>query len=289
MKQKIKWALREIYKAFISHRTNSPYISGDSIARIADLTVTKKNLNDLSLINDIQSSNSIFIEGHNLVEFMYKYRALLKNKVVISGNSDTNFNTPVDGADDLKLLLCQNSTIPNTAKFKTLPIGIENLRLGRSGFKRLHQPPKSFDIVDKVLVPPMSPTNEVRAEVLKAVTSHDELFDVAPKLLPTKEYFGLVRKYKFVFVCEGNGYDTHRMWEVLYQNSFPVVLMSDWVATLEWLELPILVVESISDVTKGLLADFAGEHSDFNSMQLPQLWIPFWKNFLDVTTKNGSL
>ena len=289
MIKKIKWALREIYKTFLSLHTNSPYISGDSIAQIADLIVTEKNLNDLSLINDIQSSKSIFVEGHNLIEFMNNYRALLRNKVVISGNSDTNFNTPVDGADDLKLLLCQNSTIPNTAKLKTLPIGIENLRLGRSGFKRLHQPQKSFDIVDKILVPPMSPTNEVRAEVLKAVTPHNDLFDVAPKLLPTKEYFELVRRYKFVFVCEGNGYDTHRMWEVLYQNSFPVVLMSDWVTTLEWLEVPILIVESISDVTKELLEDFAREHSDFNSTQLPQLWIPFWKNFLEVTTKNGSL
>lgn len=38
-----------------------------------------------------------------------------------------------------------------------------------------------------------------------------------------ENYSDSLQKYKYVLCPEGNGYDTHRLWEVLYSGSIPVL------------------------------------------------------------------
>jgi hypothetical protein len=213
---------------------------------------------------------------------------LLSGKVVFSGNSDQNFTDVKFFDNHLNEFYCQNLAIRDLPNAKTLPIGIENIRLGRSGFKRIHKGLSEFKNYERVLVPPMSPTNLSRVEVLTLAKTKPESFDVVTGLLPTKEYFRIARGYKFIFACEGNGFDTHRLWEILYQNSFPVVLRTNWSQTLEWLKLPILYVDSVLDVTPVLLQDFLQRNQHFDAELCPQLWIPYWKDVIKSTTKSGS-
>lgn len=268
--------------------TNSPYLSGDSIANICDYIVPFPITNIMKVRNRISKSKSIFVNGHNLYAILRVAEDLLPGKIVFSGNSDENFIDKKHFENPLIQFFCQNCEISDLSNVKTLPIGIENIRLGRSGFKYIHQGLSQFKNYERVLVPPMSPTNPSRTEVVALAKSKPESYDVVTGLLPTKEYFRIAREYKFIFACEGNGFDTHRLWEILYQNSFPVVLRTNWSKTLEWLKLPILYVDSVLDVTSDVLQDFLAKNQYFNAENAPQLWIPYWKDLIKSTTKSGS-
>jgi hypothetical protein len=170
----------------------------------------------------------------------------------------------------------QNRVNFDSPIWRTLPIGLENLRLGRSGFKFLHKGITEFSILDKVLIPPMSPTNPTRI-LVSELCSELEIFEVRSEYLSRNEYFNLVRRYKFVLVCEGNGYDTHRLWEVLYQNSIPIVIRTPWIDSLSWMNLPLLVVDHVQDIDRQLLETTLSRHQNLNSKHIPALWIDFWE------------
>jgi hypothetical protein len=76
---------------------------------------------------------------------------------------------------------------------------------------------------------------------------------------------------------QGNGYDTHRVWETLYLGSFPIMLATEWSSTLSHLNLPILFVESILDIDKELLEEFSRKNENFSPEHASALWIPFWR------------
>ena len=288
VRTRTRYVLNFIQKSFLRFKTNSPYISGDSIAQICDYVIPFPILDDDIVRKNIANANSIFVNGHNVKEVLRIAEDLLSGKVIFSGNSDQNFIDRMLFTDLPSSIFCQNNTIISLDNVRTLPIGIENIRLGRSGFKHLHKGLSHFKYTNRVFVPPMSPTNLSRVEVVAFAKTKPELFDVITDYLPTKQYFKKVREYKFIFACEGNGFDTHRLWEILYQNSFPVVLRSDWSISLQWLELPILLVDSVTDITPSLLEEFLSRNENFNSELTPQLWIPFWKNLIHAKTKSEN-
>jgi hypothetical protein len=286
---RLKWkATKLLQNRSFQFITNSPYLSGDSIANICDYVVPFPIKNVKRVRNKISKSRSIFVNGHNLYKMLEVAGDLLPKKVILSGNSDQNLSDAKYFENQSIEFYCQNSEISNLSNMKTLPIGIENIRLGRSGFKRIHKGLSHFKNYERVLVPPMSPTNSLRMQVVELAKAKPESYDVVTGLLPTKEYFQIARGYKFIFACEGNGFDTHRLWEILYQNSFPVVLRTNWSETLEWLELPILYVESVLDVSPELLQNFLAKNQHFNAEKTPQLWIPYWKNVIKSKTKSES-
>ncbi len=161
--------------------------------------------------------------------------------------------------------------------FKVLPIGIENLRGGRSGRVKYHKNDVSHHVFDKVYLPPMAPTNEIRYRVVHQALSLPQAFDVDRQYKNELDYFQNVKKYKFVFCCEGNGFENHRIWESLYQDSFPVMLDSTWSRNLSSLGLPVLIVNDISEVNSTLLANFLEKNQGFNSRKEEKLWMPYWK------------
>jgi hypothetical protein len=284
LERKIRNKVHKIFKFFLKNKTNSPYISGDSIANLTELKI--KSLEAIKY-DKVVSAKSIFVEGHLLLTFLDKFGRILENKTVISGNSDFNLITLPSNFTNNFRLFCQNNILVHHNIF-TLPIGIENLRLGRSGFKYHHKPINKFRITSKVLIPPMSATNPVRTKVTSFGKLHASIFDVHENYLSKKDYFNLIRNYKFILVCEGNGFDTHRMWEVLYQNSFPVVIRSNWTETLNWLKLPILSVDKIEDISSTLLELHLEKYKNFESKKTKALWTPYWKDLFSITTKSEN-
>ncbi len=286
---RVNFIVKTIQKFLLRKMNNDPFLSGDSIAELCDFIVPSPLPEQIQLRNRVINSKSIFINGHDLGEFINLAGELLHEKVLISGNSDQNFTSPIVLKSKPKLFLCQNNAIKNQSEIKTLPIGIENIKLARSGFKHQHRGIDSFKYLDRVLIPPMSPTNLIRVKIVEYALKHPEIFDVKMEYLGTSKYFRLLKDYKFVFACEGNGFDTHRLWEILYKNAFPIVLRSDWSDSLSWLNLPIMSIDKIEDVTESNLREFVEKNSNFVARETPQLWIPYWKNLLLSKTKNENL
>ena len=287
MIRKLKWLLWKIRTTLASCLSNYPFISGKNFSDECDLVVTASTIDRHQLTKEIEQSASIFVEGHLLYDFVARFKEKLGDKVIISGNSDANITNKPEFVSPPSALFMQNSSIPTDDVFKTIPIGLENISHARSGFKFQHKEVKQFEVVDQVLLPPMSPTNEIRKRILNEASTM-EIFSVQSGLRSTSEYFKLVRRYKFIFVCEGNGFDTHRLWEVLYQNSFPVLIESSWAKSLKYLDLPILFVSELGAIDSELLDEHFRKFSGKRPTDYPQLWMPFWRELIASRTKSGN-
>jgi hypothetical protein len=264
-----------------SEKNNSPYLSGDSIASITDYYVYGKSGNEILDVEKIMKSNSIFVNSSMLGKLIKETIDMpINTKVLVTGNGDFNFVKKYILPKSFNLWLCQNNSMPKSRNIFTLPIGIENLRFGRLGQKKWYKRFNFGAIENKILVPPMSPTNPQRLAAVNFALSNPSLFEVHTQYLHEKEYFELTRNFRFILCCEGNGYENHRIWETLYQGSFPILLNSTWADSLRYLRLPLLIIDSLNDLTEYKLREFLTLNYDFDPNNTPQLWIPFWEELI---------
>jgi hypothetical protein len=74
-------------------------------------------------------------------------------------------------------------------------------------------------------------------------------------LNPT-EYHPLLAKYRYCICPEGNGVDTHRLWEALYLQSIPIVLRTSFTDVLQKkLSIPMIVLDRWEDLFSYSRAD----------------------------------
>jgi hypothetical protein len=258
-------------------KSSFPFISGDAIAHLTDYIAygfsKNEDLNFRMLIN----ARSVFIPGEMLSRFLVESEGFVKAEILVTGNSDYNFNESVKLPSSIKLWICQNNGINSMPELLTLPIGIENLRLGRVSLKMYRRQKRNDAIANKVFIPPMSPSNPIRYDIVLNARKMPEIFDIQTNVLPLKKYFSRMRKYHFIFCAEGNGFDTHRLWEVLYQGSFPVVLESKWSLSLKTFNLPIFYIKSLSELNVDSLRRFLVLNQSFNPIDTEILWLPYWR------------
>ncbi len=249
---------------------------------LSDFVIQKEE--DFHTQADASNTNVVFVKADLLKPFLELRMLGLRPKVLISGNGDTNFPESILLDKCIQLFLCQNSLTQNDPHVSTIPIGLENRSLGRSGIPHYfkHTAHRSLDPHKAaLLVPPMSPTNPARRSVLDEINSlNSNSLVVSKTLLSPKKYFQLVRKFRFILCLEGNGFDTHRVWEALYLESFPVMIKSLWSDSLLKLGLPILVVNNIAEINEKLLLDFDSAHRDFCSKNLEKIWMPYWEKLI---------
>ena len=95
-----------------------------------------------------------------------------------------------------------------------------------------------------------------------------------------EEYYRMSKNYRFILCLEGNGYENHRIWETLYQGSFPVLLKTRWSKSLEYLNLPLLLIDSIGEVSTEVLDEFYIINKGFSAKDKENLWIPYWQRLV---------
>lgn len=258
--------------------TNSPFISCDSFASEADYIAYGLNGKKRIIKRKLKNANILFVTTDKLEQLITHYGHLIKASVILTGNSDYNITKLINLPKSVKVVFAQNCAITAPNNFRLLPIGIENLRNGRSGLKRFHTKEPAQQIHNKIYFPPMAPTNFKRYEILKKVIQNKKYFVIDRHYKDEVNYFKNVKKYKFIFCCEGNGFDVHRIWESLYQGSFPVMLRSKWVGNLAKLNLPILIINDIHEINEKLLVNFLKEFKNFDPANEEKLWIEYWRN-----------
>ena len=291
--------LIRLRRLVLVNRVSYPFLSGDLFADLVDyapwkskkhalfnairpfLLLESKELKPKISVKRLRRARSLFIPSHELSNFLVLYESDIKANFIFCGNSDFNFLAAPKLPNSVIKCYLQNSAILDNKVIFTLPIGIENLALGRAGLRKFHRSENKQEIFDRVLIPPMSPTNKARYEALRWGRDNPDLADTYFELLPPRDYFNLAKKYKFVFCSEGNGFENHRIWETLYQGSFPVLLSTPWSETLRYLKLPILFVEKYSDIKLDLLLSFQDTNRGFDPKLCELLWAPHWRNLLD--------
>lgn len=266
------YSLRIILKSSVTRK----FLTGDGFAQLAELEFFPKDQSEFRLRNacSLQGASVVFCPGHKVEEMLDKYGSRINPRVLIIGNSDRDFYAfPQNVPKSIKRIYLQNSYISNDF-FRTLPIGLENIRIGRNGlpflFTRLllHIPKKNM-----VLIGPFSPTHAEREELNKLNCLGIKL--LRKRISPVRTAYYQAR-HRFIAVPRGNGVDTHRLWESLYRGSIPIVLENEWSRSLVKLGLPILMIQEWSNDSL-LDAMKSCSFETFDPRDLEALWFNFWR------------
>ncbi len=265
---------QQIYR----NRTSYPFLSGDAFALACDV-IAYSGAKDST--EEISQAKSIFCSSERLEEFLSDYTHFINAEILVLGNTDRDFYAlDIEFPKTIRVVYLQNSHISDDF-FKSLPIGLENIRYGRNGLPSLF--PRRFTEIEKVnsiLVGPFSPTHPERLELNTWEDIHDSRITYISKNLKPKKLTDIASRYRFVACPRGNGTDTHRFWEALYRGSIPVVKESAWSRSIAELGLPLI---QLSGWSFEEFLDRISEFDDFtfDPRDLEILWMPHWKDLFN--------
>lgn len=269
------------WRLILKHRTSYPYLSGDAFASLCDYAAYGKDGSKPLNLRKLHRAKKLFVPSHRLDELLDSHSQDISASVLICGNSDQNFVRDPILPKSVKFWLCQNYAVDGGFG-SVLPIGLENLRLGKSGFKRLQKPFFDEKIEDRVLVPPMQITNPIRSITISKCRELPDIFDVYDGYLSTAMYFDLIGRYKFVLVLEGNGYDTHRLWEVLYKGNIAILLDSPWSRLIEKRGFLVHIIKDIRQIDLEELRDLTRKKENGTEYDA-KLSILYWKSLISLS------
>ncbi len=238
-------------------------ICGENIQYLCDIVITKyeliycnpniynfsKNIKFITELDNIDEYNTIFIKTDILKEFYDKYKTMIKNKIIITHNSDLEINESYIKYLNLTEFkqLSQNCLIKHN-NLIPIPIGIEN----RQWFDHniFHNIRKRTDIkkTKDVYFYFSLETHPSRIECYNKLK--DKLIWNEKK--NKENYFIELKKHKYAICPRGNGIDTHRIWECLYLDVIPIVISLDYINIDN---LPIIVLNDWNDFNKSNLSN----------------------------------
>jgi hypothetical protein len=180
-----------------------------------------------------------FIKTDFLNHFVLHIRPYLKQKYkIITGYSD--YTIPSGGAGNFRALLNDNllvgwygyNIIMDHPKLKPIPLGIPPklwLELGRQAgnhelfirqLSKFLQKPMQYK---KKLIywGSLGDTNSSRRDVYNIVRKM-EIATITGRR-DYKDYLNDLKQHKFAICPEGNGIDTHRIWESIYFQAIPII------------------------------------------------------------------
>jgi hypothetical protein len=233
-------------KKIINEIKNNLFLTGDFFQSLSQ--------------NDKNKSNIIFSTLNNFPK--KKDYSEYKNKTWIFHNSDEVFDFKSKKKLDFfkpKKCFSQNLVF-DKKKYHFLPIGLENSKFHNNGdvkdFLKLRK--TNFKKKPRILFG-FKITNPNRVKIkrnLKKLTITDET-----KGWNSYFYRRILINYMFVVCPEGNGIDTHRMWEALYLKTIPIMKKNMISKFIKKANIPVLILDKWSDLSK------------FNEKKLEKLYI----------------
>ena len=138
----------------------------------------------------------------------------------------------------------QNVCIQNNEKLQMLPIGFANSQWHHGNISLFEKSNIFNNIYNK--------TNNIffnfsiRTNIRKRQPCFNQLKNKLEWLSNIEPVDNLTRlsAYKFCICPEGNGVDTHRLWEALYLKVVPIVINSEFTQTLIKNNIPLVVLDS---------------------------------------------
>jgi hypothetical protein len=201
-------------------------------------------------------------------------------KILICGHSDhpmTNVKSRLANLRGYRDIFGTNLQ-PLADKAHAIPLGLTN-DTNESLFHHIFADTKGFLPILETVSRPSSFTNDIYAnfsihtnrgerEKLAQILENLNTFIVEPIMSETGRlgYLRSLREANFVICPEGNGVDTHRLWETLYMGGTPIVKSNPLINSLV-LDLPVMVVGDWQEL--------------LNTRQLELTW-------LDIHSKNHS-
>ena len=246
---------------------SSDFMNGERIQQIADMYLGTaddflynplifEQMEKHQILDDIDGPFDnppiLFLYAHLLIVFAQKIQFFANPFTLITHNSDYNLtdsDPAVKKILDSDNLVCwwgQNLCFIHS-KMRFLPIGLANTMWEHGKIENfmIDTINKSKDIYFNFNIH----TNQEKRELC-----YNTLKTKLPFLpmLPVAENVKRLAQYKWCICPEGNGVDTHRLWEAMYLGCVPIVLRSPFIDALMHYtggELPIYVIDAWSDLT----------------------------------------
>ena len=283
MENKIKQELYSKYKKYLARyfRLSSyPYVSGDTFRDFS-----KFIYDEYTSFNpeNLKNKDIIFVKTDLLEDyFKYVHPKIKVQYILLSHNSDEIINSQHKKYLDSKIIhwFAQNLVEEFADNVSVIPIGLENRWYLKNGKLRLI---KKFENIkhnkDLIALSAFNAeTHEERLELLECVKSNKLIYK--PEINKKTEYLDYVSRSKFVLCPEGNGPDTHRIWESLLFESIPVMKESKFTKILEKSDVPILTLNNWSEI-KDLDSEILNNFYEQNKVRFKSnkySYFSFWEN-----------
>lgn len=229
--------------------SSTPFISGDTFR-----SFSKHKFDESSKINigKMKENDIVFVKTDFLEQFIENYMHDLPDKIkLITHNSDINITENLIHSIESKKIhwFAQNLLLDSDSKnnIHFIPIGFENRNWFKNGklnnLKNIEIPTEK---INKLFVGFNTNTNSERVTALSMLDKNDTA--VFFRRAPHKKYMEEMSKYKLALCPEGNGVDTHRIWESLLVRTLPVMKKSKFSTNLISNGVPVFLIEDWSDL-----------------------------------------
>jgi hypothetical protein len=266
--------------------SNISYISGEKIQLEMDLFITTPeylNNNPIITINhpkafNINNINSNF-DNPRFIYTCSDTLNLIKDKldffnnvfILVSHNSDFNiinndlYNSILNHPKIIKWY--SQNVMFNHPKLEMIPIGFANEKWKHGNSKIIMNTINNLNNIKKI--------NDIYF-YFNLHTNYDKRNDCYQKLRNNfpisdkkieEDYFDYLATFKFAICPEGNGIDTHRLWECFYFKVIPIVLDNPFIRIVkDKYKLPMIILNDWSDLIRMKLTyeDFDNSILDFN-------------------------
>ena len=223
---------QSIKKRFIQRVENNIFISGEFFEKIS-----KKN------------SNIAFSSLDNFP--LKKNYSKYKKKIWIFHNSDETFDLNAKKKLDFfhpKKSFSQNLVFKKK-NFHYIPIGLENSKFHNNGDIEDFLKLRKIQLKKKPRILFGFKNTNPKRVILK---EKFRKLDLADETNGWNSFFyrRILINYMFVICPEGNGIDTHRLWEAFYLKTIPIIEKNKISNFIKKANLPILILDKWSDLSK---------------------------------------
>jgi hypothetical protein len=248
--------LADVYFGFAEDFCYNPLIAGEP----------EKHCNIHSITNEYENPKVVFCYTHNLVAFSQIIKYFKNPFVLITHNSDSivkNDETTRYLLDQPNIVrwYAQNVTVTHE-KLRILPIGIANDQWPHGNTDKI------MENLNNIKTKSVYFNFSVQTNYSKRMECYNKLSPnlVQAPTIPPHQYHTLLSQYEFCVCPEGNGVDTHRLWEALYLKCIPIVLQSSHIDILRnQLNIPMVILNSWDElhVSKLDYNDYAIHSDDY--------------------------
>jgi hypothetical protein len=252
-------------------------ISGENIQLLCDVSIgytcdfdstmikKSKNIRDFCLNKHKMYDNPplVFCYGHRIPELSHYIHLFQNQCILISHNSDycvcdDTISNRILSDKNIYLWYAQNIRHCFSTKLRFLPIGLANQKYEHGNQTIFHQ-----IIIKKTNVVYFSftiNTNSQKRKICYDICLQKKITFIP--LQPFHQYIASLSTYKYCICPEGNGIDTHRLWECYLLRVVPIVLHSDFIILIkQQTNLPLLIIKTWNDIP---LLDLESLYSTFD-------------------------
>ena len=257
-------------------------ITGERIQECADIYIGAKEdfeynpyianqrdkhviIDDLLNINSYDNPKTVFCYSSRMKQFSQVVRKFSNPFILITHNGDTNIDNThcvnlILNTPNLKRWYAQNVKLYHD-KLIPIPIGIAN-RMWPHGNFSIMSSPKTHGIYMCFNV---STNYNKRMECLKSLGEKVPILQIVD---PRNNNLRMSR-YKYCICPEGNGMDTHRLWEALYLRVVPILIRSTHTELLRTQsKLPMILLDHWKDLDPGTLPEYESLDFEYGSSYL---------------------